>query len=397
MQPGAAATTTTRHTTSSCNNNNVNNLTLAIMHRTTKAKTITIGTSRKTRANSKFHKRRRRRQRSSRITTARTATTTVTPTPTTISRTTTRTPTTTTRRYSIPNLSRTGAYLTLLLLTTTCSLCASVSVSDFGSETSVVTTSNSAAAGVGESIYMSSPCASNHWWDQLKGKCTPCTSCPGEMIALRPCQPHVDTHCGSIYDLKIDWVLLAKTERNWKERRKSSEYEHFDQPTPLQHLTHEQLQQLHEEAAAALPPDWQTGALFIAVLACLLFFSVAAIILIHHMRQWRRMERRLDQDVEELSTKLMAKLAEVQSLDGGTFFIGNADALRGLPASAVTAASAAASAAHSGIFQPQHVLLPVEKHAKHQERRILKTLQPGNVYIEENNAVGVGIIPNFKG
>lgn len=59
-------------------------------------------------------------------------------------------------------------------------------------------------------------------------------------------------------------------------------------------------------------------------------------------------------DVEELSTKLMAKLAEVQSLDGGTFFIGNADALRGLPASAVTSASTA----QSGLFQPQHVLLP---------------------------------------
>lgn len=62
--------------------------------------------------------------------------------------------------------------------------------------------------------------------------------------------------------------------------------------------------------------------------------------------------------MEELSTKLMAKLAEVQSLDGGTFFIGNADALRGLPASAMTAASAAASAAQSSLFQPQHVLLP---------------------------------------
>ncbi|KAH8414741.1 hypothetical protein KR215_001617, partial [Drosophila sulfurigaster] len=302
-----------------------------------------------------------------------------------------------------------GAYLTLLLLTTTCSLCASAS------ETGAITTnsnsnsnsnsnnnsdnSNSVAAASNGATFMlpASPCAPQHWWDQQHDRCTPCTSCQGEMIPLRPCQLHIDTVCGSIYDLKLDWVVLAKTERNWKERRKSSEYEHFDQASPLQHLSHEQLQQLHEEAAAALPLDWQTAALFIAVLACLLFFSVAACILIHHMRQWRRMERRLDQDVEELSTKLMAKLAEVQSLDGGTFFIGNADALRGLPASAVTAASAAASAAQSGIFQPQHVLLPVKKHAKHQERRILKTLQPGNVYIEENNAVGIGLMPNFKG
>ncbi|KAH8304722.1 hypothetical protein KR044_007258, partial [Drosophila immigrans] len=301
-----------------------------------------------------------------------------------------------------------GAYLTLLLLTTTCSLCASASEaaaiatsnnssnSSNNSSNNSGSSSSSVAASASGGVFMltGSPCAAQHWWDQQHDKCTPCTSCQGEMIPLRPCQLHIDTVCGSIYDLKIDWVVLAKTERNWKERRKSSEYEHFDQASPLQHMSHEQLQQLHEEAAAALPLDWQTAALFIAVLACLLFFSVAACILIHHMRQWRRMERRLDQDVEELSTKLMAKLAEVQSLDGGTFFIGNADALRGLPASAATAA---ASAAQSGIFQPQHVLLPVEKHAKHQERRILKTLQPGNVYIEENNAVGIGLMPSFKG
>jgi len=37
------------------------------------------------------------------------------------------------------------------------------------------------------------------------------------MIPLRPCQLHTDTICGSIYDLKIDWVVLAKTEPNWKE------------------------------------------------------------------------------------------------------------------------------------------------------------------------------------
>lgn len=58
------------------------------------------------------------------------------------------------------------------------------------------------------------------------------------------------------------------------------------------HLTAEQLQQLEDETVSL---DWQTAALFLAVLACLLFFIVAACILVHHMRQWRRMERRLDQ------------------------------------------------------------------------------------------------------
>ncbi|XP_037726192.1 tumor necrosis factor receptor superfamily member wengen [Drosophila subpulchrella] len=285
-----------------------------------------------------------------------------------------------------------GSYLALLLLSTTCTLVAtssSSSSSASAADTGLAPPDPPPASQV--SISSSSPCAPQHWWDSQRDRCTPCTRCQGEMIPLRPCQLHTDTICGSIYDLKIDWVVLAKTEPNWKERRKSPEYEHFEHNAPLQHLTHEQLQQLHEEAAAAWVLDWQTGVLYVAVLTCLVFFSVAACILIHHMRQWRRMERRLDQDVEELSTKLMAKLAEVQSLDGGTFFIGNADALRGLPASA---AASHAAAAQSGIFQPQHVLLP-EKRGKHQERRILKTLQPGNVYIEESNAglggMGVGL------
>ncbi|XP_030567422.1 tumor necrosis factor receptor superfamily member wengen [Drosophila novamexicana] len=349
-------------------------------------------TTTKTNANSKFHKRRRRRQRSQQRSSSTTTATGTSPARATTIR----------RRSSIPYLSRTGAYLTLLLLTTTCSLCAVAAASASAATASAAAAAVAAAAASATNsasasgfVVPSSPCAPQHWWDQLQHKCTPCTSCQGEMMTHRPCQLHIDTVCRSIYDLPIDWVRVSRTEPNWKERRKFSEYEHFDHPTPLQHLTHEQLQQLHEEAAAALPLDWQTGALFIAALACLLFFSVAACILIHHMRQWRRMERRLDQDVEELSTKLMAKLAEVQRLDGGTFFIGNADALRGLPASAMTSASA--SAAQSGIFQPQHVLLPAEKHTKHHERRILKTLQPGNVYIEESNGLGAGVFAGSKG
>ncbi|KAH8419757.1 hypothetical protein KR009_002151 [Drosophila setifemur] len=301
--------------------------------------------------------------------------------------------------------------LILVLLCTACSVLGASSESNSKSPSSdtALAPAESPPGGAMQPSSSSSPCAPQHWWDPGRDRCTPCTRCQGEMIPLRPCQLHTDTICGSIYDLKIDWVVLAKTEPNWKERRKSSEYEHFGlQNSPLQHLSQEQLQQLHEEAnAAAWALDWQTSVLYLAVLTCLIFFSVAACILIHHMRQWRRMERRLDQDVEELSTKLMAKLAEVQSLDGGTFFIGSAEALRGLPASAGTHSHSHphphphslshSSATQSGIFQPQHVLLP-EKRGKHQERRILKTLQPGNVYIEENNGgLGMGMGMGFGG
>uniref|UniRef100_A0A1I8PDW4 TNFR-Cys domain-containing protein n=1 Tax=Stomoxys calcitrans TaxID=35570 RepID=A0A1I8PDW4_STOCA len=266
----------------------------------------------------------------------------------------------------------TTACVTFLLLSTTCSLCSA------------------------------SLCDPQSWWDPYKDKCIPCTVCQGDMIPLRPCQMHRDTVCGSIYDLKIDWVVLAKTEPNWKERRK---FDGSDYGLDHHQLTAEQLQQLQDEAD---PLDWQTAALFLAVLACLLFFIVAACILVHHMRQWRRMERRLDQDVEELSTKLMAKLAEVQSLEGGTFFIGNADALR-IPPSATTLT------AGTGFHQPQHVMLPEksDKHHNHlqanhlhhhhhnqqqqqhhhlhpHDRRIFNTttIKSGNVYIEDGNGTG---------
>lgn len=73
------------------------------------------------------------------------------------------------------------------------------------------------------------------------------------------------------------------------QRRK---YDGSDYGLDHHQLTAEQLQQLQDETD---PLEWQTAALFLAVLACLLFFIVAACILVHHMRQWRRMERRLDQ------------------------------------------------------------------------------------------------------
>lgn len=60
-------------------------------------------------------------------------------------------------------------------------------------------------------------CQPQSWWDANQDKCVSCTVCQADMIALRPCQVHRDTVCGSIYDLQIDWVVLAKTEPNWKE------------------------------------------------------------------------------------------------------------------------------------------------------------------------------------
>jgi len=109
-----------------------------------------------------------------------------------------------------------GSYLALLLLSTTCTLVAtSSSSSSSAADTGLAPPDPPPASQV--AISSSSPCAPQHWWDSQRDRCTPCTRCQGEMIPLRPCQLHTDTICGSIYDLKIDWVVLAKTEPNWKE------------------------------------------------------------------------------------------------------------------------------------------------------------------------------------
>lgn len=194
-----------------------------------------------------------------------------------------------------------------------------------------------------------SPCQPLQWWDPFQDKCIPCTECKDQKIVLRPCQLHRDAICGSIYDLEIDWMLLAKTEPNWKERRKEK----------ILLLENENSHNQEEN----LGIDWQLMSLILVVLACLVFFIAAACILIQHLRQWRRMERRLDKDVEELSAKLMARLAEVQSLEGGTFYIEDASSIK------------------IQNVRPQQMLLIGEKHT-------IKPTQPGNVYIEEASSKG---------
>ncbi|XP_055841286.1 tumor necrosis factor receptor superfamily member wengen [Episyrphus balteatus] len=195
-----------------------------------------------------------------------------------------------------------------------------------------------------------SPCQSFQWWDPFQDKCIPCTECSGQKIVLRPCQLHRDTICGSIYDLEIDWMLLAKTEPNWKERRKEK-------------ILLVENENSHNSQEDNLEIDWQLMSLILVVVACLLFFVAAACILIQHLRQWRQMERRLDKDVEELSAKLMARLAEVQSLEGGTFYIEDASSIK------------------IQNVRPQQMLLIGEKHT-------IKPTQPGNVYIEEASSKG---------
>ncbi|XP_039280065.1 uncharacterized protein LOC111054411 isoform X2 [Nilaparvata lugens] len=57
-------------------------------------------------------------------------------------------------------------------------------------------------------------------------------------------------------------------------------------------------------AAETLVWDWQAVALVSAVVACLLFFSLAAIYSLLHVRQWRRLKDDLHLDVEDLAVRV---------------------------------------------------------------------------------------------
>lgn len=111
-----------------------------------------------------------------------------------------------------------GLTLLLLLLLVLCAAAsATITASSPASADDTGVSAPDLSAATAISAFSFSPCSPQQWWDSQRDRCTACTRCQGEMIPLRPCQLHTDTICGSIYDLKIDWVVLAKTEPNWKE------------------------------------------------------------------------------------------------------------------------------------------------------------------------------------
>uniref|UniRef100_A0A1B0CSY5 TNFR-Cys domain-containing protein n=2 Tax=Lutzomyia longipalpis TaxID=7200 RepID=A0A1B0CSY5_LUTLO len=142
------------------------------------------------------------------------------------------------------------------------------------------------------------PCEKGSWWNSAEDRCIKCTQCIE--ATLRTCQPHTDTICGTFQDLGLDSHVLSRIDR----RNEGSQ----DNPPGMGSSDD------REEW------NWQATFLAMAAVACLLFFFAAAIITLQHARQWR-MERKFDADMEEMSARLMAKLAQVQSIDNRTIFI----------------------------------------------------------------------------
>ena len=47
------------------------------------------------------------------------------------------------------------------------------------------------------------PCLQHEYWDNDGALCIICTKCDQQSVVIRPCQPHLDTVCGSINDLDV--------------------------------------------------------------------------------------------------------------------------------------------------------------------------------------------------
>lgn len=201
------------------------------------------------------------------------------------------------------------------------------------------------------------------FWEENTSRCLPCTKCAPE-FTLKPCALHQDALCGPLSALELDWPWLptkknqktnsrgasaapkmiwrfpeVPTERDdagqesiapFRSGRDRPEQEvaideeeivhkndEFDSREEMReqrsHSPHERRKARDE---TEIPWDWQTGALVLAVCACVVFFLVAGCSALIYARQWRRMKRNFEPaGLEEISARLnlmvKAELAEL--------------------------------------------------------------------------------------
>ncbi|XP_050099124.1 tumor necrosis factor receptor superfamily member wengen [Anopheles aquasalis] len=185
-------------------------------------------------------------------------------------------------------------------------------------------------------------------WDTVAGGCVPCQVCADHEIVLRPCQDYMDTVCGTMKDLAAsnrhlrshlplpdlppspssslpeddsassDGVRAVHGNHHWKqERRKENGVQLHRKRTDTEEILW----------------DWQIASLLLAVVGCLLFLLAAACVALNQSRQWRRIEKHFDADMEALSVQLVSHLASMQHLESGPIMLENFDNKRLRPAS----------------------------------------------------------------
>ncbi|XP_055618883.1 tumor necrosis factor receptor superfamily member wengen [Toxorhynchites rutilus septentrionalis] len=174
-------------------------------------------------------------------------------------------------------------------------------------------------------------CESDRWWNPEQAACVPCRICGEQQLVLRPCQEYMDTVCGTMQDLDMDLGRLGRTEgrhdqRHWKEERRKDghhqqQHDHLRQQQQQQQQQHAGAAGRRKENTAEIMWDWQAASLLLAIIGCLLFFFAAAIIALNQTRQWKRIEKHFDADMEALSAQLMNHLSSMQQLENGSIFL----------------------------------------------------------------------------
>lgn len=246
-------------------------------------------------------------------------------------------------------------------------------------------------------------CDPERWWNLEREECVPCTVCGEQQLVLRPCQEYMDTVCGTIGDLDMDLTQLARTEarheqRHWKEeRRKDAPDAHQHRP----HQHHNSANQQHPHPGTARKRenteeilwDWQAASLLLAIIGCLLFFFAAAIIALNQTRQWKRIEKHFDADMEALSAQLMSHLSSMQQLENGSIFLDDVlvgDQRRFHRNGERSGDSISSTSALLGGHHHHHHHHPIEVRCLYMDQLLdgkscIQSQGPGNVYIEENN------------
>ncbi|XP_071557876.1 uncharacterized protein Wgn [Temnothorax nylanderi] len=192
------------------------------------------------------------------------------------------------------------------------------------------------------------------FWSAERASCWPCTRCAPE-LTLSPCAIHKDATCGPLSALELDWSFLSSTARKRpsragdddgavtsnvllrlpEERTKEGSFVEAGNLVSLDRedngslgdnkpvsasreskTAHDPRERRKSVAEDNLPWDWQTGALVLAVCACIVFFLVAGCSALVYARQWRRMKRNFEPaGLEEISARLnlmvKAELAEL--------------------------------------------------------------------------------------
>ncbi|XP_046748785.1 tumor necrosis factor receptor superfamily member wengen isoform X1 [Diprion similis] len=206
------------------------------------------------------------------------------------------------------------------------------------------------------------------FWEPKTGRCLPCTKCAPE-FTLRPCAVHQDTVCGPLSALQLDWswlatrkgqetsqprtVAAARSKMIWTfpdvaagqddsggrspmpfrsprgnvddevtvdedarigDDKENTGFDPRDEESERRIHSPQERRKVRDQAD--IPWDWQTGALVLAVCACVIFFLVAGCSALVYARQWRRMKRNFEPaGLEEISARLnlmvKAELAEL--------------------------------------------------------------------------------------